>query len=346
MTAKELFMKTMAFGWAKLGLGLLNILIDVVLFAILMGISLLFSSETVTVIMFIVWFSAIGFVNFMINHYVGYLVKAGHVAVIATAFKEGKVPANAVSAGMDMVKERFITANAYFAIDKLVAGSVKQLQRTLGRITDTLLGSLPGSDKVKSATNFFLDISLGYVDECCLGYTFYRNEQNVYRSAADGVVIYAQNWKHLLKGAAMTALTVIISLIVVTLLAFILFGAIFKLFGWSGLVAFVIALMFAWTVKYAFIDSWIMVKMMHTYMQVAPTTTITFDLYGNLSRMSGKFKELFGLSKTEPTQSYTGGNANPTPLPIENKSINQFCPQCGTAIKVGQKFCGSCGAQA
>ena len=51
MTAKDLFMKTLAFCWAKLGLGLLNILICTVLFAIMMGISLLFASEGVAGIM-------------------------------------------------------------------------------------------------------------------------------------------------------------------------------------------------------------------------------------------------------------------------------------------------------
>ena len=41
MTAKDIFMRTLPFCWSKLGLGLLNIVICVVLFAILMGITLL-----------------------------------------------------------------------------------------------------------------------------------------------------------------------------------------------------------------------------------------------------------------------------------------------------------------
>ena len=44
MTAKEVFSKTLQFGWIKLGLRLLNILIAVVLFAIMMGIAVLFDS--------------------------------------------------------------------------------------------------------------------------------------------------------------------------------------------------------------------------------------------------------------------------------------------------------------
>lgn len=107
MTAKEVFSKTLVFGWIKLGLGLLNILIAIVLFAILMGISVLFASEGVGAIMFFIWLVAIGVVNFIINHYIGYLVKAGHVAIIATAFKTGTVLADPVNTGKAMVKERF-----------------------------------------------------------------------------------------------------------------------------------------------------------------------------------------------------------------------------------------------
>lgn len=327
MTTKEVFTKTLVFGWIKLGLGLLNILIAIVLFAILMGISVLFASEGVGVIMFFIWLVAIGVVNFIINHYIGYLVKAGHVAIIATAFKTGTVPADPVNTGKAMVKERFGTSNVYFALDKLIAGSVKQLQRTLGRIADGLLGAIPGTDGVKSLMNMFLDISLGYIDECCLGYTFNHPEQNAYKSAADGVVIYAQNWKTLLKDATKTTLMVIISIIAVTLVAFIIFGGLFRLFGWSGFVAFVISLFLAWTVKYAFIDSWILVKMMSSYMQVVPNTQITFDLYRKLGGLSKKFKELFKKGQDGPN---------------EVKKAN-FCPSCGTSLSPDTAFCGNCG---
>ena len=198
MTAKEIFFKTLQFGWIKLGLGLLNILIAVLLFAILMGISVLFNSYGVVAIMFFIWLGLIGVVNFFLNHYIGYLVKAGHVAVIAN--QTGYVPAKPFEMGKTMVKERFGTSNVYFALDKLVAGSIKQLQRTLGRVTDSLLGALPGADGIKSLTNMFLDISLGYVDECCLGYTFYHPAQNPYKSAADGVIIYFQNVEDVAQG--------------------------------------------------------------------------------------------------------------------------------------------------
>jgi len=293
MKAEEIFSKTLIFGWIKLGLGLLNILIAVVLFAILMGISYLFSSGGVGALMFFVWLGVVGVLNFLINNYFGYLVKASHVAVIATAFQTGTIPADPVNTGKTMVKDRFGTSNVYFAVDKLVSGSVKQLQRTLGHIADELFGAIPGLNSLKNLMNLFLDISLGYVDECCLGYTFNHPEQNAFKSAADGVVIYFMNWKTLLKDAAKTTFVVILSVVVVTLIAFVLFGGLFHLFGWNGFVAFVISLLLARTIKHAFIDSWILVKMMSSYMQTVPSTQITFDLYGKLSGLSTNFKELW-----------------------------------------------------
>jgi hypothetical protein len=340
MKAKEVFSKTLVFGWVKLGLGLLNILVAAVLFAVLMGISYLFNSGGAGAILFFIWLGVVGLVNFLLNHYIGYLVKAAHVAVIATSFQNGAVPADPLQTGKAMVKERFGTSNVYFVLDKLVAGSVRQLQRTLGRLTDSLLGSIPGMDSLKKLMNLFLDISLGYIDECCLGYTFVHPEQNAFKSAADGVVIYFWNWKTLLKDAAKTTLTVVLSVAAVTLVAFIVFGGLFRLLEWSGFVAFVLSLLLAWTVKYAFIDSWILVKMMSSYMEAVPTTAITFDLYGKLCNLSGKFKELWqkGGGQSQPAPA---PEAVPAPAPV----AAHFCPGCGARLDTNASFCGSCGAR-
>lgn len=346
MTAKDIFFKTLSFGWVKLALGLINILVAILLFALLMGLALVFKSEGAGAVMFIVWLVLVGIVNFIINHYFGYLIKAGHVAVITQACRTGTVPENPVGAGIAMVREHFVTSNVYFALDKLVAGAVKQLQNALGRLGGGLIGSLPGGNGVMSLIKMFLDISLGYIDECCLGYTFCHPNQDPYKSAADGVVIYAQNWKVLLKDAAKTTGVVILSFIAVTLVSFLALGGLFSLIGWNGFTAFVISILLACTIKYAFIDSWILVKMMSSYMQVVPTTQITFDLYGKLSALSGKFKELLRKGQndfrpqqaTPDTSAQPDKNNTPTAKPF-------FCPNCGTQLETGVSFCGSCGTK-
>jgi hypothetical protein len=278
----------------------------------------------------------------MIQHYIGYMLKAGHVAAIAQSFKDGAVPSNPVVVGKNMVKERFLTANVYFVVDKLVSGAVKQLQRLLGKVLG-LFGNLPGGDTIKKVGDMFINISLGYIDECCLGYTFYHTEQDVYKSAADGVVVYAQNWKPLLKDAAKTTFVVLLTILGVTLLSFVLIGGLFRLLEWNMLVAVILSFLVSFSVRYAFVDSWILVKMMSSYFNAASTTIITFDLYGKLSGMSSKFKELLKKANSEQAPAYV----QPTPIaspPVESgQASTAFCPHCGAPVTAGKKFCGSCG---
>lgn len=363
MTAKQLFKKSMPFCMAKLGLGAATLLIDAILLAIIMGIGWLFG-DTGLVIGFVIWCAAIPVVRFALMHYVGYLVKAGHIAVIAQACKTGQFPDNQVDYGKKMVKERFVTSNIYFAIDKLVSTAVKQIQRGIEKVAGAL-DFIPGMNAIAGVAKFFVEISLGYVDECCLGWTFYNAEQGAFKSAADGVVIYAQNWKSLLKNAALTMLKVVIGLILMVIAVFVPIGLLFRLFNWNGLIAFVLACLIAWVVKFAFVDSYIMCQMMATYMQVAPNTVITFDLYSKLSGMSQSFKELFNKSKTEQPQAvYADATANsayemnsnvqsgypnqqnvPTPAPsaVQQEAKPIYCGECGAKNEAGTKFCGGCG---
>ncbi len=361
MKSGELFRKTMPFAMAKLLLGAATVLISVVLLAILMGLGWLFGDGGMAICI-IIWIGLTGMVRFAIMHYFGYLVKAGHVAVLAEAVTTGKVPDNQVAYGKEKVKERFATANVYFAVDKLVTGSVKQIQNGIQRLGNAM-DFIPGMGAVTSAAKFFVDLSLGYIDECCLGYTFYKKEQGAYQSACDGVVIYAQNIKELLKNAAKTMLKVIILSIVVVLVVFVPVGLLFKILNWSALLAFLLALFVAWVVKFAFLDSYILCQTMASYMAVAPNTQITFDLYGKLSGISSSFKKLYNEGEKEGPMAqaqqaqyaYAGGNpdpqpqynqANPNPQPQPEAGAKPvFCGQCGAKNAQGAGFCGECGAK-
>ena len=348
MTAKQLFKKTMPFVWAKMVLGGITVGVSVILLAILMGIGWLFGDGGLTICL-LIWIGATGVVRFVIMHYMGYLVKAGHVAVIAEACKTGVIPANQVAYGKAAVTERFATSNVYFGIDKLITSAVKQIQRGIEKVGNAL-DFIPGMGAISGLAKFFVSISLGYVDECCLGWTFYQKDQSAYKSAADGVVIYAQNWKTLLKDAAKTMAKVIGLSLVVLLVVFIPVGLLFKILKWSGFAAFLLALLITWVIKFAYLDSYIMVQMMASYMSVAPNTVITFDLYSKLCGLSSSFKDLFNKAKAEgpvePQPAYaaagTAAYVPPAGEPAAAKPV--FCGQCGAKNDPGTKFCGSCGA--
>ena len=300
MNTKDVYLKTMKFVWLKLALGGAIFLFSILTLAIFLAIGSLGEGGGM-VIALCLWLVLVAGVFVWVERYVGYMLKAGHVAMVTTAVTTGTLPENQLEAAKNMVKERFATANVYFVVDRLVTGAVGQLQKGLQKIDD-LLGKIPGVSIIVSFAQVFVNIALGYIDECCLGYTFLHKEQSAYKSAADGVVIYFQNWKKLLKDAAVTALIVMGVSVLAWLLPFIIFAVILGAFGVHWIVAFILALMVSAIIKSAFIDSWMMVKMMVSYMQVAPTTQITFDLYDKLCKLSGKFKNLFNKGQQEQQQ--------------------------------------------
>ena len=357
MKAGELYSKTMPFVWAKLILGVVTVLASAILFAIFMGIAWLFKSDGVSGIMLLIWLGAVGGIRFVIMHYFGYLIKAGHIAVMTEAVLTGRVPPDQVNYGKQMVLDRFATANVYFVVDKLVSGAVRQIQRGIGKVGN-MLDFIPGMKQLAGLAQFFVELSLGYVDECCLGYTFYKKEQGACKSAADGVVIYAQNWKALLANAAKTMAMVILGLLGITLALFVVLGLLFRALSWSGLVAFILSFLIAMAIKSAFMDSFILARTMVAYMELAPNTTITYNLYDKLCALSSKFKELFNKGKQEqpgPQPAYATANSGYSTPPYAAASSSSgfssaseskpvYCGQCGTQNPRGTKFCGGCGA--
>lgn len=294
MKVKDVYLKTMTFVWLKLAMGGALLLFSLVTLAIFFWLANLTSNPLPLYIWVILDIVVCGWVS----RYVGYMLKAGHVAIVSKAVTTGSVPENQFQMAKEMVTKRFATSNVYFVVDRLVSGAVSQLQKGLGTV-DKLLGGIPGVSAIISFLQLFIGIALGYVDECCLGYTFLKEDQSAFKSAADGVVIYFQNWKTLLKDAAITTLVVIVATFAAWLLPFIVFMSIFGALGLPWVIALIIAVVVAIALKSAFIDSYMMVKMMVSYMTVAPDTEITFDLYDKLCGLSAKFKELFNKGQQE-----------------------------------------------
>ncbi len=247
------------------------------------------------------------YVYTLARDYINYMIKAGHVAVIADMAVKGGVPEgfNMYSYGVAKVKKFFVASNVLFALDRLVSGTVKQIQRAFGGIGE-LLSFIPGIKGLTNVINLFVDIILNYVDECIMAFIFLNEGQNVWKSAADGVVLYAQNWKTILK----TGAKILVFLIIFFLIAFLIFNGMFAgIFDGidsieeSGLatpIALALTYVFVLILKWSILDSIIMIYMMTSYLKVAYGAQPSYDLYGKLQGMSKKFSELFGKAQQAP----------------------------------------------
>ena len=299
MKPGKIFRKTLPFAWRKFFLGLITFAIAVIGLAV---IALLPDMAWLAIIVFVV----LVIVHIVLWRFYGYTLKAGHVAVITeymTNDGENVPKKGMVKYGIARFKERgFLTRAAFFILDGLIGGAVRQIQRGVSK-----LGSLAGGNKIVkgivSVVNLFLGIILGSIDECCLAYIFVHKEVGAFRGGAKGVAIFFKNFKTLLKSGAVTTVVVLLALAAITAvfggiayLIFVAAGAASDAALWFGII---IGGAFAAAVKPSFIDSYITVRMVSAYMTCVPLTEVSDATYDELSQKSSKFKELNARASAE-----------------------------------------------
>jgi len=202
-----LIMKTLPFIWVRLGSYLLLGIGLGLYFGAIASIAWLLAKlwEPLGIIIFIAAFvGAIGIVSWVSRYYF-YLLKAGHTAVMTEFIVYGKGPeGNQIAYGKKQVTDRFRDTSIMFGIDALLNGIVKAFTRTFARIVGVL--PIPGIDSLSSIVQRVAIMSTTYIDEAILSRAYAKREQNVWKVAQDGVVLYAQAWQPILANAVVLAL--------------------------------------------------------------------------------------------------------------------------------------------
>ncbi|MDO4548606.1 MAG: hypothetical protein Q4D04_10935, partial [Clostridia bacterium] len=319
MNNGQIYLKTFRFSIYRLLLGLAGIIVAALITMAGYYITLPMPTDTnviVTGISLIVGLIAC----WLISRYGGYLFKAGQIAMITRGVTEGELPDNVVSEGIAAVKSRFLTVNVYFAITSAISGISNQITRGLNAITGAL-GGLSGNDDTKNVVqgvgaviSLFISIVLEYVNYCCLGWVFYKKDENAFKSTCDGAVIYFQNWKTMLANAGKVLGMTLLSLILIGGIFFMVFDAVLPQQFMTAaeltdlemdltpediaIIVRVVLAVVAWLfVHAALVQPYILVSVMRKYIDKARDTQITFDLYDKLCGISGKFKAAFAKSK-------------------------------------------------
>lgn len=322
MTNAEIYKRTFKFTWLRLLVGLIGLaaagVITIIGYLVTRG-----ASESVNIITTSTCF-VVGLIVFgLIVHYLGYMLKAGQIAMITRGITKGELPDDVVAEGKAEVKKRFVTANVYFALQSAIRAITSQITNGLGALTSLAGGNENGVvGAIGSLISMFVQIVLEYINYCCLGWVFRNPDQSAFKSTCDGAVLYFQNWKTLLKNAG--------KVMAITLAFFIVVGAIFALIGVGILNAIVpedpamdevalttedgtaltmrqvayigiavVALILAGLLFSAFVKPYLLVMVMRGYMDSAEGTTIGFDLYDKLCGLSKRFKKLFTKAQEE-----------------------------------------------
>lgn len=255
----------------------------------------------------IIGFAATAGTIFFLREYLLYMVKAGHIAVLVELIEGRDVPQGQgqITYATDMVRQHFAEANVLFGVDLLIRGVLAAILGLIQGIASFL--PIPGLQNVLALVRAFLRVAVGLMDEVILGYLFRSHTANPWEGAQTALVLYAQNYKVMLKNAAWLTIIMYGLAFVVFLLMLAPAAALvwFIPNAW-GAGGFVFAILFAWAVKAALIEPFAIAAMMEVYFKVIEGQTPDPAWDERIGQVSRKFREL-----REKAANWAGGRAAP-----------------------------------
>ena len=131
---------------------------------------------------------------------------------------------------------------------------------------------------------------------------FRQKDESAWKRASDGVVLYFESWKEILKNAVGLVLLVIGFYLVGGGIVYLILNAILTTaISIDSVLFFLIALISAFVIinafKVSFLDSWITISVVNRYTQVTYNKQPQFDLYGKAKGWSRSFTKI--CSKAE-----------------------------------------------
>ena len=244
------------------------------------------------------WGGIIGFavtagVIYFAREYLLYIVKAGHLAVLVELLEGRDIPAGRpqIDFAAEKVKARFAETNVLFAVQQIVRGVLAAITGIIQGVASII--PIPGMEQFVGLVRAFLRIAVGMIDQVILAWAFKTRATNPWASAQTAVVLYAQNYRVMLKNAAwLTLITYAVSFLVF-LVMLVPAGAVVWLIpgGWS-VGGFIFAIVFAWAVKAAVIEPFAIACMMQVYFQTVQGQEPDPQWDARIAAVSSKFGEM------------------------------------------------------
>lgn len=255
----------------------------------------------------IIGFGLVAGTLFFLREYLLYLVKAGHIAVLVELIDGRGVPQGQSQIGYatGLVRERFVESNVLFAVDRIINAVLAGILGLLQGLTALL--PIPGLPNVVGLIRAFLRIAVGLMDEVILGYLFRTRAVNPWASSETALVLYAQNYKVLLRNAAwLTIITYVLAFIVFLVMLAPAAALVWFIPNAWGAGGFVFAILFAWAVKAALLEPFAIAAMMDVYFRVIEGQAPDPAWNDRIGQVSRKFRDL-----KDRAANWVGGHSSP-----------------------------------
>ncbi len=244
------------------------------------------------------WGGLIGFglvstVLYLAREYILYLVKAGHIAVLVELYDGRAIPdgQGQLAYGAKAVKTHFAESSVLFGVDQIIKGVLRAFFSTINFFTAFL--PVPALQSLIRLAESIVRMSLTYVDEIILAHLIRTRTTNPWETAKDGLILYAQNYKHFLKNAVWLSvflwlLTAAIFIVLIgpaaALMAFVP--------GHLAIWAFAFAFVFAWALKAALLEPVAIASLMQVYFKTIEGQKPDPEWEARLDSASKRFREL------------------------------------------------------
>lgn len=237
-------------------------------------------------------FAIVLLVLWWLREYLLYLVKAGHIAAMVL-FYDGKSPPpgqGQIGHAIGVVQQRFVEISVLFVVDRLVLGVI----RTLVGLANFANLILPGSGgTIAKIVDTILRVAVGFVDEIILAYSIRTRSTDPFASARDALILYAQNHWTMIRNALLLSAIVYALAFLVFLLALAPAAAFaYASPGGASIVAVLLAGVFAWSVKQAFLEPFVIASLMQVYFRTIDGQKPEQAWDGRLTELSNHFREL------------------------------------------------------
>jgi len=225
------------------------------------------------------------------SRYYFYLLKAAHTAVMTEFIVHGRGPESGQLAyGKEQVRSRFTDTSIMFAVDQVLDGVVKAVNRTFASVTNLL--PIPGMDGLQKLVRQVSKFATTYIDEAILSRAYAQREDNVWAVAKDGVILYAQGWKPILANAVALTLLSYVEFIAFLVILGVPAVAIGALVPALSIPLGVGVLLGAWMLKLAVADAFAMAATLLAYHRTTAGMTPDPEWQARLEQVSDGFREL------------------------------------------------------
>ncbi|NGM68996.1 hypothetical protein G6M89_08215 [Natronolimnobius sp. AArcel1] len=297
--ATSVYRKTMPYVLLQFGIGVVFALIGVIYLSLVTWLAFrFFFGDGGLSLLIVGGIMVAGFVSFayvwrLIQQHFLYMVKTGHVAVIAHIVDEEEVPENQIKYGMQQVQEYFLSATGLWTVSMLVDVVVKQFNTAVARVEDMIPLTIPPQLRTLIAiVQKSIALAARYLDNAIIAYMFVDRNENRWESARDGLVLYGKTWKMVLGSTLVIVLGMyVLSFVLLSMLAPVAVAIDFlpgslQIISWlfvAGMVA---------VVHTGIVKPWVKTVVITTFLIEQRDKTPDSKTMGWLEEKSPKFSEL------------------------------------------------------